>query len=147
MPPTSACRAVSTPPAAPRPGSKDSSLKSNWSYTMNKSGGCANTSQLPLRSPSMNTPTDAKPRFPGWHALSAGVGVFSGIGVTASRPMIGLMLGVAALVAAAVLFLIKRVPRWAVWLVAGLAIGVAGYYLLALLSMLNPTPASNSGGS
>lgn len=48
--------------------------------------------------------------------------------------------------ASVVLFVAKGTPRWIAWLLAGAAIGVAVYYLLALYWLLNPTPGSGSGG-
>lgn len=95
----------------------------------------------------MSTSAESGFGFSGRHALIAGLGIFGGIGLTAFRPMIGLELGIVALIAAVALFLLRGLPRWTAWLVAGFAIGVAGYYLLGLFSLLNPIPGSNSGGS
>ena len=88
--------------------------------------------------------TGRRPRLNG---LLAVIGAFCGLILTQFLPMIGLALGIAAAVAAVLLFLVKRVPRWAAWLLVGVAIGVAIYYLLALVWILNPAPASGSGSS
>lgn len=79
------------------------------------------------------------------HWLFATIGTLCGLFLTQFVPMVGLALGIAAAIAAVVLFLVKKMPRWTAWLMAGLAIGVTIYYVLALFWILNPTPGSGSG--
>jgi len=62
-------------------------------------------------------------------------------------PLIMTPIGVAAILAAVVILWRTGHSSWLVWVLVGLGLGVAGYFVSAWLNVLNPGPATGGSGA
>ncbi len=79
-----------------------------------------------------------------WTAWPAAPGFLIGLVLTDVLPVWGTAVGGVALVGAA-LALTLHGPRWLVWLLGGVVLGVVALWALALVNTVNPGMASGSG--
>lgn len=70
-----------------------------------------------------------------------------GLFVTDFFPVVGTATGIAAAVAALIVFFRPSAPSWLAWLLVGFAAGVVLLYALALFNTFTSSPANGSGSS
>lgn len=99
-----------------------------------------------LHCPGMTTP--ARSTAGGLAArqgVFATLGVLCGLFITDFWPVIGMGLGVVALVGAVAHAALKRTPPWFGWLTSGFVVGVCLFLILLAVRLSNPVTGGGSG--